>query len=134
MLHLFAHPVAYCVHTFGLTLNNSQSIFCSVMTEVQHNYVTSICTTRPTLLGLRTCISITVHRSTQRAHVGFLFELICLTYQKLSKQNNIIVIVVMVEEEVFLDDIEQEMITPPRNGKKKTRTKEKGKTHKRYAR
>ena len=134
MLHLFAHPVAYCGHTFGLTLNNSQSIFCSVMTEVQHNYVTSICTTRPTLLGLRTCISITVHRSTQRAHVGFLFELICSTYQKLSKQNNIIVIVIMVEEEVLLDDIEQEMITPPRNGKKKTSTKEKGKTHKRYAR
>lgn len=89
------------------------------MTEVQHNYVTSICTTRPTLLGLCTCISITVHRSTQRAHVGFLFELICSTYQKLSKQNNIIVIVIMVEEEGFLDDIEQEMITPPRNCKKK---------------
>ena len=42
----------------------------------------------------------------------------------------------MAEQEVLFDDIEQEIITPPRNGNKKTRTdaKEKGTSRNRYTR
>ena len=44
------------------------------------------------------------------------------------------IIIIMPEQEVFLDEIEQEIKTPPRNDNEKTSTeaKVKGKTRKRY--
>lgn len=52
--------------------------------------------------------------SMQWAHVGFLFELRFIEHYQ-SK-----IIIRMVDQEVLFDDIEQEIIKPPRNSSKKT--------------